>query len=79
MSRTNSEQLRQICNDVWRERAIILTDCNGVLTGESALIRAVYWRLCKAGAEPDQRIAETPLLKELVRQYRDETSQSRSQ
>lgn len=76
MSTANSENLRQICNDVWRDRAGILADC-GALSGETALLRAVYWRLCKAGDEPDrQRIADAPLLKELVRQYRDETGQS---
>jgi hypothetical protein len=75
MSTVASETLRQVCNDVWRDRADILADC-GVLNGETVLIRAVYWRLCKAGDEPDQRIAEAPLLKELVRQYRDETAQS---
>lgn len=76
MSTAASENLKQICNDVWRDRSSILTDC-GDLGGETALIRAVYWRLCKAGHEPDsQHIADAPLLKELVRQYRDETGQS---
>jgi hypothetical protein len=78
MSTPASETLRQICDDVWRDRADILADC-GVLSGETVLIRAVYWRLCKAGGAPDhQRIEDAPLLKELVRQYRDETKQRRS-
>jgi len=76
MSTANSENLRQICNDVWRDRAGILADCSSVLNGETALIRAVYWRLYKAGDEPGQHIADAPLLKKLVRQYRDETGQS---
>lgn len=74
-NRVASETLRQICDDVWRDRADILSDC-GILSGETLLLRAVYWRLCKAGDEPDQHIADAPLLKELVRQYRDETGQS---
>ena len=76
MSTVNPENLRQICNDVWRDRADVLADCGGGLNGENALIRAVYWRLRKAGDEPGERIADAPLLKELVRQYRDETGQS---
>jgi hypothetical protein len=74
MSTADSEKLKRICNDVWRDRADILSDC-GVLSGETALLRAVYWRLCKVGDAPDQRINDAPLLKELVRQYRDETGQ----
>jgi hypothetical protein len=75
MSRAESETLRQVCDDVWRDRASILADCGG-LNGETALLRAVYWRLCKVGDAPDQRINDAPLLKELVRQYRDEAGQS---
>jgi hypothetical protein len=74
MSNVQAETLRRICDDVWRERAGILADC-GVLNGETALLRAVYWRLCKLGGEPDQqRVTDTPPLKELLRQYRDETA-----
>lgn len=75
MSATNSEKCRQICREVWQDRANILVDCSG-LSGEAALVRAVYWRLCKTGDEPEQSLADTPLLKELVQQYRDETVQS---
>jgi len=75
MSSTDSEKLRQICDEVWRDRADILTDC-GVLSGENALVRAAYWRLCKAGGEPGQRFDDAPLLKELLRQYRAEIGQS---
>ena len=75
MSATDSERRRQICEEVWRDRANILTGCDD-LSGEAALVRAVYWRLCKAGDEPGQSLADTPLLRELVQQYRDETGQS---
>jgi hypothetical protein len=71
----NAERCKQICKDVWRDRASILTghtDANG----ETALLQAVYWRLCKTGDDPDQSIADTPFLKELVQQYRDETAKS---
>jgi hypothetical protein len=67
-----SKRFRQICDDVWRDRAQILTD-RGILSGEAALVRAAYWRLCKAGGEPGQGSDDyTPFLDELVRQYRDE-------
>lgn len=75
MSATNSEKCRQICHEVWLDRANILVDCSG-LSGEAALVRAVYWRLCKTGDEPEQSLADNPLLKALVQQYRDETVQS---
>lgn len=75
MSATNSEKCKQICREVWLDRANILADCSG-LSGETALVRAVYWRLCKTGDEPEQNLADTPFLKELVQQYRDETVQS---
>ena len=47
----NSEQFQEICNGVWRDRARLLTD-RGFLSGEAALMRAVYWRLSKAGVKP---------------------------
>ena len=47
----NSEQFEEICNGVWRDRARLLTD-RGFLSGEAALMRAVYWRLSKAGIKP---------------------------
>ena len=75
MSTADSETLGRICSDVWRDRAGIIADC-GALNGETALLRAVYWRLRKVGGEPDQRVADAAQLKELVRQYRDETGQS---
>ena len=72
MSTTNSENCRRICEEVWRDRANILID-RGDMSGEQVLVRAVYWRLLKSGDAPEQNLADAPLLKELMRQYRDET------
>jgi hypothetical protein len=47
----NSEQFREICNGVWRDRAMLLRG-RGFLSGEAALMRAGYWRLSKAGIKP---------------------------
>lgn len=47
----NSEQFQEICDGVWRDRAILLQG-RGFLSGEAALMRAVYWRLSKAGIKP---------------------------
>ena len=47
----NSEQFEEICNGVWRDRATLLSG-RGFLSGEAALMRAVYWRLSKAGIKP---------------------------
>ena len=44
----NSEKFQEICNSVWRDRATVLKG-RGFLSGEAALMRAVYWRLCKTG------------------------------
>jgi hypothetical protein len=57
MSAINSDRFEQICDDVWRDRASVLTD-RGHLRGEAALVRAVYYRLCKAGGTPNQRIED---------------------
>ena len=51
----DAQKFGQICNDVWREREGILS-CKGIVTGEAALIRAVYWRLCKVGGKPSKSI-----------------------
>ena|SRR5438445_4036863 len=48
MTTINSEQFGEICNSVWRDRAAILKG-SGLLSGEATLVRAVFWRLCKAG------------------------------
>jgi hypothetical protein len=48
MTTINSEQFGEICNAVWRDRAAVLRG-QGSLSGEATLLRAVFWRLCKAG------------------------------
>ncbi|HEY0406461.1 MAG TPA: hypothetical protein VGC89_12090 [Pyrinomonadaceae bacterium] len=76
MSAVKAETLRQICDGVWRDRAGILF-WRGILSGEDALRRAVYWRLCKTGAEPDENSkGYAPALQQLVEQYRDEAKQA---
>ena len=55
MSAMNSEKFEQICDGVWRDRADILNGRDN-LRGEAALVRAVYWRLCKAGGTPGKRV-----------------------
>ena len=47
----SAEQFQAICNGVWRDRAVLLQG-RGFLSGEAALMRAVYWRLSKAGIRP---------------------------
>jgi hypothetical protein len=76
MSVINSERVQQVCDEVWRDRADVLAD-RGVLSGEDALVRAVYWRLCKTGDSPAQSSDDyDPFLNELVRKYRDEAARS---
>jgi hypothetical protein len=53
MSANKSERFKRICDGVWRDRDAILTRRGG-LSGEAALVRAVYWRLCNAWGEPSQ-------------------------
>ncbi len=48
MATINADQFRDICSGVWNDRKTILAG-RGFLTGEAALVRAVYWRLCKCG------------------------------
>ena len=48
MSTINLEQFGELCNAVWRDRATVLKG-RGTLSGEATLVRAVFWRLCKAG------------------------------
>lgn len=48
MGTITSEQFQDICSGVWNDRNAVLSG-RGFLTGEAALIRAVYWRLCKDG------------------------------
>lgn len=69
------EKIKQVCDGVWRDRASLLT-ARGVLSGEDALVGAAYWRLCKAGWQPGESIADcAPFLRQLVRQYRAEAAQ----
>jgi hypothetical protein len=103
MGANKSEKFKRVCDGVWHDRESILSGRGG-LSGEAALMRAVYWRLCKAwggsGTATDctdrgrmfldyQRLVRilltqhagshfdgTPLLNELVRQYREETGQA---
>jgi hypothetical protein len=51
MTTISSEQFEKICSEVWRDRADVLRG-RDLLSGEAALVRAVYWRLCKAGVKP---------------------------
>jgi hypothetical protein len=48
MGTINSNQFKELCNKVWNERAVVLRG-RGHVSGETALMRAVFWRLCKAG------------------------------
>jgi hypothetical protein len=67
-----SETIKQICDGVWRDRTVILSG-RGVLGSEEALVGAAYWRLCEAGREPGESIADCAhFFRELVRQYRIE-------
>jgi len=48
MSTLSSEQFQEICATVWHDRRRVLAG-RGFLTGEAALMRAIYWRLNKKG------------------------------
>ena len=48
MSTINATQFDEICGRVWSDRASLLRG-KGKLSGEATLVRAVFWRLCKAG------------------------------
>ena len=64
-STINAEQFREICDRVWKDRASLLSG-GGNLGGEATLVRAVFWRLCKAGIRTkgcgDNDAAAPPLL-----------------
>ena len=67
-----AEKIKQICDGVWHDRAAILRG-RGALSGEDALIQALYWRLCKAVRKLGESTEDcAPFLRELVRQYRAE-------
>lgn len=48
MTTIDVKQFEEICERVWRDRATVLKG-SGELNGDATLIRAVFWRLCKAG------------------------------
>jgi hypothetical protein len=48
MSRVNAKQFKEICDRAWSDRLAVLRG-SGKLSGEAALMRAVFWRLRKAG------------------------------
>lgn len=48
MATISPSQFEEICNKVWNERALVLSG-RGHLSGETALMRAVFWRLCNVG------------------------------
>lgn len=76
MSEITAKQFGRICDEVWRDRVAILSR-RGSLSDEAALVRAVYWRICKAGGEPERYIGTyAALLDKLVRQCRDEAARS---
>src|ERR1041385_6472059 len=54
MNTINAEQFSEICNRVWTDRKALLLG-RGSLSGDAALVRAVYWRLCKAGLDSNGR------------------------
>lgn len=47
-STITAKQFDDICDRVWSDRASLLRG-SGKLSGEATLVRAVFWRLCKAG------------------------------
>lgn len=53
MNQLASDKFTRVCDGVWTDRTAILS-CRGGLSGEAALMRAVYWRLCKSwgGSSP---------------------------
>jgi hypothetical protein len=48
MSTINAKQFQEICDRTWSDRVSVLKT-SGKLSGEAALMRAVFWRLRKAG------------------------------
>lgn len=48
MSTITSKQFGELCDRVWSDRESVLRG-RGNLSGEATLVRAVFWRLCKAG------------------------------
>ena len=48
MTKIDAKQFEEICERVWLDRATVLKG-SGELSGDATLVRAVFWRLCKAG------------------------------
>ena len=48
MTTIEAKQFEEICEGVWRDRATVLRG-SGELSGDATLMRAIFWRLCKAG------------------------------
>lgn len=48
MTTIDAEQFEEMCERVWSDRATVLKG-SGELSGDATLIRAIFWRLCKAG------------------------------
>jgi hypothetical protein len=44
----DAKQFEELCDRVWSDRATVLKG-SGELSGDATLVRAVFWRLCKAG------------------------------
>jgi hypothetical protein len=67
----NAQQFGEICDGVWSDRASLLSG-SGNLSGEATLVRAVFWRLCKAGikttgcAGTDSSLPELPAYQSVV-------------
>lgn len=57
MSTIDSEKFERICDGVWRDRDAILSG-RGSLSDETAMLRAVYWRLCNAGIGQGQSMED---------------------
>ncbi len=73
MSTITSKQFGELCDRVWSDRASVLRG-RGHLSGEATLVRAVFWRLCKAGiktrgcADNDSSIPALPAYELIVSQ-----------
>ena len=50
MTTINAKQFGEICDGVWNDRETVLEGTSRE-SGEAALLRAVFWRLRKAGIE----------------------------
>jgi len=51
MTTINPERFAEICSKVWQDRSAVLAG-RGLVSGEVALVRAVYWRLRNSAALP---------------------------